>query len=436
MEFFNQFLAFLETNSSWLGLSIFLIAFLECLALVGLIMPGVVMMFAVTALAGKINMPLWQVILWAWAGGLLGDFLSYLLGYKLKNNVQKLPLLRNHPQWLEQAEVYFNRFGVIGLFIGRFVGPLRPLLPMTAGMLKMNSVTFSAVSIIAAFGWAVGYSAPAWLVGAAIDTAVPEHFWWQFAWIASGIALLLAVALIGTVRQKLWTHFAVICSATLLLISILFGWRYLNSFDLHIQNLTQLARSVELDKLMVIITRIADVKTQLIVIATLCAFLLFYKHYRALIFSLGTIGIAVTTNTVLKFIFQRPRPELLLEPYSGYSLPSGHTSASFAFFLVLGVLISRGQIPRGRILCLMLAVAPAIAVGISRIYLGAHWPSDVIAGAMVGSLSCAFMLQLAQRYPFNPIPFRQLTIMSSACLLVFIALISWKLGAALAVYHY
>lgn len=436
MEYFEQILAFLESNSSWLGVSIFIIAFLECLALVGLIMPGVVMMFAVAALAGKTNMPLWQAILWAWSGGLLGDLLSYTLGYKLKNGVTKLPLLRNHPQWLHQAEVYFNRFGMISLLVGRFIGPLRPLLPMTAGMLRMNKFSFALISIFAALGWAIGYTAPAWLVGHALDTPVPEDFWWQFAWIAGGISLVAGCGIWGTWRQRQWLHLSIMLSSLVLLISLLLGWSHLTSFDLHIQHLTQVARSIELDKLTVVITRIADVKTQVTVIAVLCALLAYFKLYRSLAFSIGTVGMAVTCNTALKYIVMRPRPEILNEPLSGYSMPSGHTSASFAFFLTIGVLLSRGQIPRGRMATLACAIIPAICVGMSRIYLGAHWPTDVVAGAMVGCFSCALMLRLSEKYPLEVIPRKQLLSLAGVGLLTFITLISWNLESALALYHY
>src|SRR5690606_41175008 len=80
-------------------------------------------------------------------------------------------------------------------------------------------------------------------------------------------------------------------------------------------------------------------------------------------------------------------PDVLLEPLSSFSFPSGHSSAAFAFFLTLGVLAGREQPPRMRLTWLLLACLPATAIALSRVYLGVHWPSDVLAGAMLAARS-------------------------------------------------
>ena len=90
----------------------------------------------------------------------------------------------------------------------------------------------------------------------------------------------------------------------------------------------------------------------------------------------------------LKLIFQRPRPDLPhLVPAGGYSFPSGHATATAALFFTLALVYCRHSGSRsGRVLVLSIAALLALLVGISRVYLGVHYPSDVVAGWAAGGL--------------------------------------------------
>ncbi|MDI9623845.1 MAG: phosphatase PAP2 family protein [Methanothermobacter sp.] len=96
----------------------------------------------------------------------------------------------------------------------------------------------------------------------------------------------------------------------------------------------------------------------------------------------------------LKAIFQVPRPfEVIgwVRPYTlvgGYSLPSGHSIAAFSGFLILGV--KYGRLPIFFFL--------AVLVGISRIYMGLHYPSDVIMGALIGILCALISLRVEEKF--------------------------------------
>ena len=126
-EWLSSWMLSLQGQPHWLGLAIFLAALTECLAIAGLLVPGTVLLFALAVLAGSGVLELWQTLLLAWLGGLCGDLLSYLLGRRQHQQIRNLPYLREHPQWLRAAEQYFQRYGVLSLLIGRFIGPLRPL---------------------------------------------------------------------------------------------------------------------------------------------------------------------------------------------------------------------------------------------------------------------------------------------------------------------
>lgn len=143
----------LTLNPQWLGLAILLVACIECLAVAGILVPGTVVLFALGMLAGGGSLTLWQTLLLAYVGGLLGDLLSYALGRRFHQNIRRLPVLRKHPEWIGGAELYFLRYGAVSLLIGRFIGPLRPMLPVVAGMLDMPFARFLAISLLSGAGW-------------------------------------------------------------------------------------------------------------------------------------------------------------------------------------------------------------------------------------------------------------------------------------------
>lgn len=121
------------------------------------------------------------------------------------------------------------------------------------------------------------------------------------------------------------------------------------------------------------------------------------------IYLLCAIGTGTILSNVLKAGFDRPRPEI--ERYETYvataSLPSGHSMMATLVYLTLGALLAEAQPNRNiKIFFVSISVLVALIVGISRVYLGAHWPSDVLAGWLLGS-AWALMFWMMERYLFN-----------------------------------
>src|SRR5690606_36209556 len=129
---------------------------------------------------------------------------------------------------------------------------------------------------------------------------------------------------------------------------------------------------------MVLLTRLGDLSTQLAAGGLLCTLLLLTRQWRAGLFATGALLGTALANLLLKTLLARSRPDVMLQPLDSFSLPSGHSSASFAFFLVLGILASREQPARWRLTWMLPACLPALAIALSRVYLGSHWPSDII----------------------------------------------------------
>jgi undecaprenyl-diphosphatase len=429
--------AWLTANPEWLGLAVFLIACTECLAIAGILVPGTLLLFAVAVLAGNGALSLGATLALAYCGGLLGDLLSYAIGRYFHQDIRRLPGLRHHPQWLFGAEVYFQRYGVASLLVGRFIGPLRPMLPMVAGMLNMPVGRFVTVSLLAGAGWAVAYLLPGWATGAALRLPLPPGFWTQAALLAGGLALLLLIGVHSSLREQRRASLISAGASLLLLFGLIIGWPSLQQLDQGLLALVQEHRSAGLDGPMVLITRLGDFTTQLAAGTLLCLLLLLARQWRAAAFA-GTalLGTALT-NGALKTLFARHRPEVLLEPLDSFSFPSGHSSAAFAFLLVLGVLAGRAQPARLRLAWLLLAGLPALAIALSRLYLGVHWPSDIVAGALLAGSLCALSLSLVQwRTPLTALPARVWWLVLPACLALLGTVAAWQLSAGLLLYRY
>ncbi|HAL69091.1 MAG TPA: phosphoesterase, partial [Pseudomonas sp.] len=192
----------LGANPQWLGVAIFLVACIECLAIAGIIVPGTVLLFAVAVLAGSGVLGLGETLLLGFLGGLLGDALSYMIGKHFHQNIRRLPVLRHHPEWIGSAETYFKRYGIASLLVGRFIGPLRPMLPMVAGMFDMPLLRFVAVSLVAAAGWSIAYLLPGWATGAAMRLPLPEGFWPQAGIIFGTLAVIIGLSLSTSIRDR------------------------------------------------------------------------------------------------------------------------------------------------------------------------------------------------------------------------------------------
>jgi undecaprenyl-diphosphatase len=427
----------LAANPQWLGLALVMVACMECLAVVGLIIPGTVMVFAIAVLAGSGVLTLGQTLLLGFIGGLIGDLLSYALGRRYHQGIRSLRGLRDHPEWLLRAEHYFQRYGVASLLVGRFIGPLRPMLPMTAGMLDMPFGRFLLVSLCAAAGWSMAYLLPGWSAGAAMRLPLQDGFWSEAAVVVGALLILIGATVYGSRRQLRWVSAVSAGLSVVILLGLFFGWPHLKELDEGLLAVIQGERSATFDRVMVVITRAGDFHTQLWAAVLLCVLLLLARQWRAALFAVCTLLGTAVANGALKATFARVRPEVLMEPLSSYSFPSGHSSAAFAFFLTLGVLAGRGQPPRLRLAWLVLASLPATAIALSRVYLGVHWTTDVTAGALLAASICAASLSLAQwRSPLAAMAPKVWWLILPACLGLLGAFSIWALPTAMQMYRY
>ena len=129
-------------------------------------------------------------------------------------------------------------------------------------------------------------------------------------------------------------------------------------------------------------TWIADGERRAILLAVSVIWLFWKKERRLALVMLVVPVLAGVTSDILKALFARPRPDLVphLDSVSSLSFPSGHATNATALFLTMAFLLPVGSAK----VRLALAIFLAAATCLSRVMLGVHWPTDVVAGAMLG----------------------------------------------------
>lgn len=177
--------------------------------------------------------------------------------------------------------------------------------------------------------------------------------------------------------------------AVSLLALLLFSWLarkvfegQLTAFDLHIRMTVHQYASPRLTLAMEAISDLGSPAfLSAMFVVLIAVFLLRHWRYAALWLAITMAG-ALALDVTLKDVFHRPRPPAYFIPQpQSYSFPSGHSLGSFCFYIVLaGLLTARIRRPAARILIWVLAALLVGSIGFSRVYLGVHWPTDVIAG--------------------------------------------------------
>ncbi len=159
-------LSWITVHSHWAYLIVALIAFGESLAIVGLIVPGAFLLFGVGALIGSGELALWPTLFSAAIGAILGDGISFWLGYHYRARLIQLWPFNRYPKLIDRGMVFFKRHGGKSILFGRFVGPVRPIIPSIAGMMRMSVPKYITINLLSALAWAPVYLLPtAFLVG-------------------------------------------------------------------------------------------------------------------------------------------------------------------------------------------------------------------------------------------------------------------------------
>jgi len=188
--------------------------------------------------------------------------------------------------------------------------------------------------------------------------------------------------------------------SVLLVISVLklgadvVGQRPVVRIDAALASQLQGLRAPWLDSVMMMASALGDGGQRTAVTVLAALYLLWRRRWRwALALALAMIGSALITPA-FKTLFHVARPSALYSGAEAYSFPSGHATSAAVLYLTLAWMASRALAPRWRPLAWLLAAIAILVTAVSRVYVGAHWPSDVVAGMALGgalaSLAIAF----------------------------------------------
>jgi len=190
----QELLNWASANPGWSGVAVFGIAFVESLLVVGFLIPGIFILFGVGALIGLGGLELWPIWLGGSVGALCGDLVSYYIGHRFRRHLADFWPFSRYPEMLERGATFFRSHGAKSVLVGRFIGPLRPMIPACAGMLGMTPARFVAVCVPACAVWTPAYLIPGMLFGASLEVA-SEY---------AGRLTLVLVTLVAVLWLTLW----------------------------------------------------------------------------------------------------------------------------------------------------------------------------------------------------------------------------------------
>jgi membrane protein DedA with SNARE-associated domain len=139
---------------------VFVLAFGESLAFISLLLPATVILLGFGAVIGAGDLDFWPFWIVAAFGAAAGDWLSFWLGARYGDRIGQMWPLSRYPTLLPRAHAFFERWGVLAVFFGRFTGPLRASVPLVAGMAWMSPALFQLANVTSAAIWAAGVLAP------------------------------------------------------------------------------------------------------------------------------------------------------------------------------------------------------------------------------------------------------------------------------------
>lgn len=434
--------SWLETAIAWIqahpnaaGLAIFLVAFFDSLILAGIVVPALPLLIAIGTMVGMGHINPVYAIVSAALGALVGDGLSYWVGRRWGSNLLTSWPFNKYPTWIEKGEQLFKRRGVTSILIARFVGAIRPFVPAIAGMAGMPLKKYLPISFVAALLWSVTFLAPGMLLGASYDAvaAVAD----RLAILMGGVILAVGIVVATVLYVWRWSaeyadiYLARILawskkhprlgrfadglvdpnrpeSASLLMLAVclmLIGWAWFallsallvngGAFviDHTIHDFMWSLRNPLADDLFGRLASIGDTVVLASCTVVGLLYLAWRRRWEAVIHWIIAVVFGVVLTQFLAAVINIPSPA---SAPPGFGFPAKSITMTTIVLGFFAVLIAREYPSKPRVWPYVIAGILTTLVGIARLYLGAHWPSDLIGGALLG-LAWVMIIGLAYR---------------------------------------
>ena len=434
--------AWLASATAWIsahplaaGALIFLVAFCDAVIVLGIVVPALPLLFAVGTLIGlgHVNGP--YAVASAALGAFTGDSLSYWIGRRWGPQLRTRGPFARWPQWLERGEAMFKRHGTKSIFTARFVGAVRPFVPAIAGMLHVPTLRYLVPSALACVGWAIAFLAPGWVLGASYDAveAVADRLalvlggllvvvaaaWavvlYTWRWFAHHADALLARLLAWSRRHPRFGRYAIALadpnrpeSASLLMLAaclLAISWIWFSlaalllanggplGLDYSVHEAMTALRNPLADRLMAALASLGDAQVLAPAVLVALLYLLWRRRWMAASHWLAAVVFGLALTAMLEAVVDMPRPPTAPE---GFGFPSVAVTMMTVVLGFFAVLIARELPGRRRVWPYLLAGVLTTLVAFARLYLGAHWASDVVGGTLFG-IGWLLVLGLAYR---------------------------------------
>lgn len=145
---------FVREHHSWAPFIVAALAFGESIAVLSLVVPATVLLVGVGALVETGGLAFWPVWAGAAIGAIVGDLLSFEFGRYFQDSAKHVWPLNRQPEVVARGEAYTRRYGAGAVFVGRFFGPIRAVVPLIAGIFLMPRPVFLSVTVASALVWA------------------------------------------------------------------------------------------------------------------------------------------------------------------------------------------------------------------------------------------------------------------------------------------
>lgn len=435
-SFFADVIVFIAAYPFLAYTAILLLALSESIPFIGVFIPGTAAILAVSALVPSGVVKLWPLLSAATIGAIIGDGLSFWIGHRYHREIFERWPLNRHPELITRSEAFFARHGDKSVFVARFTPGVRAFVPLIAGMLQMSVRRFYIANILSAFVWAPSHILPAVFVGAAFSlfgaaarplaillVVIVVVIWTAIrlvrfvlhhglplvsrllTWLQSQVAasdsrwIRLVLDLLdpaGTDVRIMALFALILIGSTWLFFGILediISGDPLVRMDVAIYQALQDLRTGPSDTIMLVVTELGDTVVVLAITVAVLLWLVWKRNWRTAAYWLGAIAGASALNTAIKITLHRSRPnELLYSGWSSFSFPSGHSTVNFVLYGFLAFLMGYELRATWRLPLAFSALSFALLIAFSRIYVGAHWFSDVIGGLAFGTAWLALLI--------------------------------------------
>ncbi|MDG4559161.1 MAG: VTT domain-containing protein [Candidatus Contendobacter sp.] len=432
-EFVNALFAWVTAHPGWMSFFIFVSAAAESLTIVGVIIPGALVMFTLGAFIGLGHVDFWSAYWWSTLGAIVGDAISFWIGRVFQQGIRRVWPFTKHPELITRSEEFFRKHGGKGVLFGRFFGPVRGTIPTVAGMMDMTWRNFMIANVISGILWAPVYLLPGMAFGASLDIAsrvagrlvvlilIVVALLWVTTWLVKYLVRLfqshaadwvprfhawsqgrrfigpISASLLDPAKGELrgLTVLAAVLLGGIVLFSLSLsaaGQRLPSGLDLSFYHFFQALRTPWADALMVFTAGLGDYQVTLPVSLVVFGWLIWQRNRSAAWHWLAALGFGMITNLLFKGLLPVSNPAEVSEGLVGYSFPSSHATFSTLVFGFLAVLIAR-EIPPARrwIVYHLAAVFMIVPIAFARLYLGIHWLTDTLAGLCLGLIWVAVL---------------------------------------------